>query len=214
MKKYTDELITDLVAKTVSLSDFIRSLGIQTSGNYYSLFKNRIINLELDTTHWLNPLKKQSKNVETLSRKALKCNLIIKRGHICQRCNLDEWLGELITLEVHHIDGDNLNNKESNLQLLCPNCHSQTDNWRGKKLRLQPNTCLDCGKIIHNKAQRCKTCAGRSSSLTPRKLKFEISKEELVSLLDKYPKTVIGKMFGVSDNALKKRAIKLGIMGS
>lgn len=31
-------------------------------------------------------------------------------------------------LEVHHIDGNCTNNREENLQLLCPNCHSLTPN--------------------------------------------------------------------------------------
>lgn len=44
-----------------------------------------------------------------------------------------------------------------------------------------------------------------------RKLKFEISKEELQKLASDVPMTVIGEMFGVSDNAVKKRCIKLGI---
>lgn len=35
-----------------------------------------------------------------------------------------------VPLEVNHIDGDSLNNLESNLQLLCPNCHSLTENFR------------------------------------------------------------------------------------
>lgn len=48
----------------------------------------------------------------------------------CQKCG---W-GEInpttgnIPLEVHHIDGDCTNNKEENLELLCPNCHSLTPN--------------------------------------------------------------------------------------
>lgn len=33
-------------------------------------------------------------------------------------------------LEVHHKDGDAMNNKEENLELLCPNCHSLTKNHR------------------------------------------------------------------------------------
>lgn len=32
-------------------------------------------------------------------------------------------------LHVHHIDGDATNNSEDNLQLLCPNCHSLTENY-------------------------------------------------------------------------------------
>lgn len=50
------------------------------------------------------------------------------------KCSICGW-GEqnpythTIPLELHHIDGDCLNNKESNLQLLCPNCHSLTENF-------------------------------------------------------------------------------------
>ena len=50
----------------------------------------------------------------------------------CEVCGIDEWRGEKITLEVHHIDGDRSNNTKDNLQVLCPNCHSLTDNWRGR----------------------------------------------------------------------------------
>lgn len=49
-------------------------------------------------------------------------------------CNItDNWLGKPITLELHHIDGDSYNNEISNLMLLCPMCHSQTTNYKGKK---------------------------------------------------------------------------------
>lgn len=50
----------------------------------------------------------------------------------CESCKHDTWLGLPISIEVHHIDGDHKNNKIENLQLLCPNCHAQTDNYRGK----------------------------------------------------------------------------------
>ena len=51
----------------------------------------------------------------------------------CQECGMSEWRGNPLILEMHHIDGDNTNNKRENLTLLCPNCHSQTENWRGNK---------------------------------------------------------------------------------
>lgn len=35
-----------------------------------------------------------------------------------------------IPLEVNHIDGNAKNNIEENLELLCPNCHSLTHNFR------------------------------------------------------------------------------------
>ena len=52
----------------------------------------------------------------------------------CEICGITEWLGKPISCELHHIDGNRQNNKLSNLQMLCPNCHSQTDNFKSKKL--------------------------------------------------------------------------------
>lgn len=58
--------------------------------------------------------------------------LVALRGHKCECCKLSEWLEEQIPLEIHHLDGDHLNNELENLQLLCPNCHAQTDNYKGR----------------------------------------------------------------------------------
>lgn len=65
--------------------------------------------------------------------------LITKRRRVlleqcgkCLICHCDEWMGNPITLELDHIDGNNKNNSRENLRFLCPNCHSQTDTWRGR----------------------------------------------------------------------------------
>jgi len=54
---------------------------------------------------------------------------------LCYICGLSDWLGNKISLETHHIDGNNKNNTINNLQILCPNCHSQTNNYRGKNIK-------------------------------------------------------------------------------
>lgn len=41
--------------------------------------------------------------------------LIAKRGRVCECCGLTQWLGRDITLEVHHKDGNHLNNDLDNL---------------------------------------------------------------------------------------------------
>ena len=56
------------------------------------------------------------------------------RGRRCEYCGLDTWMEKPIPLEVHHIDGDDLNSDLNNLQLLCPNCHALTENFKGKNI--------------------------------------------------------------------------------
>ena len=55
--------------------------------------------------------------------------LFEKRDYKCEGCQLSEWGGQKIALEVHHIDGKRSNNLPSNLKLLCSNCHTLTSNW-------------------------------------------------------------------------------------
>ena len=68
---------------------------------------------------------------------------LIREGykkHECEVCNLSKWLGKPISLELDHIDGNRSNHLYANLRILCPNCHAQTDTYRGKntaKCRLQ-----------------------------------------------------------------------------
>lgn len=49
------------------------------------------------------------------------------RGYNCEVCDLSEWQGQPITLQVDHINGDPSNDHPDNLRLICPNCHSQTE---------------------------------------------------------------------------------------
>lgn len=42
----------------------------------------------------------------------------------CEKCGISIWQGELLPLELHHKDGNHFNNSLTNLEILCPNCHS------------------------------------------------------------------------------------------
>ncbi len=64
-----------------------------------------------------------------LKRRLLEAGLKAPR---CERCGIDRWLDQPLGLALHHVNGDRLDNRLENLQLLCPNCHSQTENWGGR----------------------------------------------------------------------------------
>lgn len=68
------------------------------------------------------------------SFKKLKLSLIEFgfKDYKCEICGNTTWFENKIPLEVHHIDGNDMNNCIENIQLLCPNCHTQTDNYRAK----------------------------------------------------------------------------------
>ena len=62
---------------------------------------------------------------------------LVKEGlkkYECEACGIAEWNGKSISLELNHKDGNNANHSLINLELLCPNCHSQTDTYRSKNL--------------------------------------------------------------------------------
>ncbi len=60
----------------------------------------------------------------------------------CELCGIDTWCGRPLSMALHHINGDGQDNRLENLQLLCPNCHSQTPNF-GSLNRKRARTIAD-----------------------------------------------------------------------
>lgn len=73
----------------------------------------------------------QAISEDRFSSRTLRRQYLEKRdGYRCSVCNLTEWCGAEIILEVDHVDGNHKNNKGVNLRFLCPNCHSQTPTYK------------------------------------------------------------------------------------
>lgn len=134
--KYTYEVLAPIVAKCTSVAQVLRRLDLRPWGNNYKNLKLNITRLNIDISHfkgcgWNKDLFKP------LGLRAgsttIRDHVFRQREHKCEVCGLFEWCGEPINLEIHHINGVNCDNRLENLQIICPNCHSQTDNFRNKK---------------------------------------------------------------------------------
>ena len=146
-KSYTDDDIIQAVESSTSLASVIRKLGLVPAGGNYATVKQAIRRLQLDTRHFKGQAHLRGKKLgprrpltALLARGSRVQSYKLKRrllsegvfDSVCMQCGRTTWLDRPIPLELHHRDGNALNNTLSNLALLCPNCHAFTETYRGK----------------------------------------------------------------------------------
>ncbi len=154
-RKYTEDQLVTAVSENASFAGVLRSLGLKPAGANYANVKRHIKDLSLDTSHWtgqgwnkgktLAPRREMSvylvDNTSRLyphiSSNALRKRLIREglKEHKCECCGITEWNGKEAPLELDHINGNHEDNRLENLQILCPNCHAQTETYRGRNKR-------------------------------------------------------------------------------
>lgn len=154
---YTPAELQTLLDNSESYSQLLRSIGLNPKGGNPETLKRIIKEYNLDETQLnmnrsrlyrncaISTHSKTTKNLEDiLSNKVSYKNTysLLKRlfsngikEKKCERCGLTDWMGEPISLQLHHNDGNRDNNSLENLSVLCPNCHSQTDSYAGKNTK-------------------------------------------------------------------------------
>jgi 5-methylcytosine-specific restriction endonuclease McrA len=157
--KYTKEFLEKFVIDSSSFSELIRKISNceTVHGSMIAYIKEKMISYNIDYSHFsgrywskdkINPNgvalneKQFLENYMTSNPKRRTNNTNLKmylfkfkiKEKICEKCGLgDTWQGDIIVHQLEHKNGNKLDNRLENIQLLCPNCHSQTSTYAGRK---------------------------------------------------------------------------------
>ncbi|MEU6979508.1 HNH endonuclease signature motif containing protein [Streptomyces sp. NPDC046371] len=154
--RWTREVLEPVVALSTSVNDVVRRLGLDSVGGHQAHIARRIEVCGIDTSHFRPAAR--AKGAGSAPRRRTAAEILVrdvsphptrvpssrlKRAmreagleERCALCGVEAvWMGEPLPLEVDHIDGDWRDNRRGNLRLLCPNCHSTTDTYRGRGKR-------------------------------------------------------------------------------
>lgn len=165
------------------------------------------------------------------------------RNHLLELCNntcpkcgwnkVNPQTGK-VPLEVNHIDGDYKNNSPENVEILCPNCHSLTENYKAlntsgrahrkdypqyflktspeerqkKKEEVAAKKICACGSEKWFQSKTCWNC--RTIKRNRKVQKNYPPLPELVDMIEKHGYVGTGRIIGMSDNAVRKHLRRNG----
>lgn len=215
--KYSKEELQQIATISTSFSNFCHNLGYNSNATKTrETIKKRLEENEIDISHFSsisNGIERTPENTFIENSTAAQSSLrkLYLKGeyteYVCSICGQEPlWQGKPLTLILDHINGINNDNRLENLHWVCPNCNQQLATTGSKnpqrKLIAKKYYCVDCGKEISKKSNRCISCFGKSRTVPEEEM--QITREELKSLIRSKPFTQIAQQFGVSDNAIRK----------
>ena len=148
---YSVEELRSAIASSDCWSDVCRAVNVSVCTFNFKRMQQLCVDNSIDHTHFeerrKRTFRRNKRNWDEgevyckqslfprhqLRRRVLADNFM---PYCCASCsNEGQWLSKLLTLEVEHKNGINDDNRKSNLEWLCPNCHSQTPTYRNSKNR-------------------------------------------------------------------------------
>ena len=213
---------SSLVKHSNSIGDICRFFGIGKKGGNYNTIKRRIDEEKLDVSHfrqcqpqvhsWIskNEFLKilptlQSKHNKFIKKKILEFSLIEEKCKLCGQTTF--WNKLPLTLFLDHINGNSSDNHLENLRFLCPNCHTQTETHSMGQRKLKSRFCIECqSELSTPHGYLCHSCGNKRRRKVERP-----TKESLQKMVETMPMVDIGKLFDVSDNAVRRWCLSMNI---
>ena len=209
-----DELVK-LVQTSNSLSEVLIKQGKSVSGTSVKILKEKLSEYEINFSFLDEKriVKKELNEIlvenSTYKNSFHLLERLYKEGYKeyrCEKCGITRWDDKPIRLQLHHINGVHTDNRIENLQVLCPNCHTQTDNW-GNKGENNVKRCADCGCVINKRSRYCRKCVLKHVTKNENKPKKE--KLELDLLNGSFEE--IGDNYCVSQKIVRNWCKKYGL---
>ena len=235
-RRVSKEELEEAIKASLTMSDALRKLGIYTHQSQPAYYKRRAQEYGISMDHfepyvpekWGGPgLEKPThlilvKGDRRVSAKVL-TRAMVQSGvpHLCAGCGRGpKWQNKPLMLQIDHINGDSTDQRIENLRFLCPNCHSQTDNFCGRKNkkyrevdamgRVIKHQCPKCGGYMSKYGELCRKCSNGSRLGKGQKIEWP-ELDWVVEEVSRRGFLAVGTDLGVTDSSVRKFVRNRGI---
>lgn len=232
----SDDEFRSVVKESHSIGECLTKLGVNTyNERARKSLKERMQKLMVD----FSKDKQKSYSLEEMlvENSCIECgssllDRLVKEGlkdYRCEKCgNKGTYNGKPLRLQLHHKNGKHNDNRIENLEILCPNCHTQTDNYAGKNQEkaVKKSKFCACGMKISYRSFQCRKCARKNAKhihkngffyrqkddikTNPLKIKLP-ERDEFIENHKKMNQAELAKLYKVSVSTIKRWNKELNI---